>query len=97
MNKREFRKWASSFSIFALRLITILWTISLLFSMTMIVVGVILTQQFLYLDIFITESFKIFHDSVITILLTRTVGNIFEYNNGGIFGTSIGGEADDGE
>lgn len=97
MNKREFRKWTSSFSVLVLKLITILWTISLLFSASMILVEVILTQELTFLDIFITESFKIFHDSVIVILLTRTIGNIFEYNNGSIFGTSIGGENNDAE
>lgn len=96
MNKREFRKWSTSFSVRVLKLITILWIISLIYSAAMILTGVLMNSQLEYVDIFITESFKIFHDSVIVILLTRTVGNIFEYNNGGIFGTSIGGGEEDG-
>lgn len=83
-----FKNWAEKFSIKAFRLITIIWAVQMIYAAGMIVFSVIQTGSFLYLDTFITEINDTFRKSVIAILLTRTVGNIFEFNNGGIFGES---------
>lgn len=84
-----FKDWAEKFSIKAFRLITIIWGAQMIYAAGMIVFSVFRTGEFLYLDTFIVEINETFRKSVVAILLTRTVGNIFEFNNGGIFGESI--------
>lgn len=72
-----------------MKLITILWTVFLSLAVILILVAIIVTREFSYLDTFIQEISKTFRAAVVSILITRTVGNIFQFNNGSIFGESI--------
>lgn len=89
MNKKEFKKWATSFSVKILKLITILWASFLAYSAIVMTIAIFQTGQLVSLDTFISEVSETFRDAVVAILITRTVSNIFEFNNGGLFGTSM--------
>lgn len=92
----RYRLWAVQFSQKAFKIITAVWIAEMIFSAVMMAVAIVVTGQFAYLDTFIIEINSTFRASVIALLLTRTVGNIFQFNNGGIFGESIQPHFDEG-
>lgn len=93
MNKKQFKSWAVGFTASALKIITAAWLATTVFSAIAMVLAIYKTGQFSYLDTFIIESNTTFRASVVTLLITRTVGNVFEHNDGGPWGTSrTGGE-----
>lgn len=94
MTKEKFKAWAVGFSATALRIITIAWIIFMLYSAVLMGISLFKTGNLETLGLFITEVNKTFIASVVTILITRVVGNLFEFNNGGIFGYSRGSEND---
>lgn len=92
MNAGGFRRWSLSFSVAAIHLITVIWASSLIFSAVLILIETLHTGDQSCLNTFISETSETFRDSVVTIVIARTVGNIFEYNDGGIFGKSVSKE-----
>lgn len=88
MSKKTFKHWATGFSATALKVITISWVLLMAYSAVLITLALYRTGTLYEIGTFIAEVNKTFIASVVTILITRVVGNIFEHNDGGIFGTS---------
>lgn len=82
-------KWSLSFTKKVIILVTILWTLQLLFSAIMIWYAVHMCGDFSYLDSFISDNGETFRLIVGTNIVSKTVENVFKYNEGGIFGKSI--------
>ena len=96
MSKKQFKTWAVGFTAAALKLITGAWIATTAFSAVAMIIAIYVTGQFSYLDTFISETNLTFRASVVTLLITRTVGNVFQYNDGAVFGTSRKEEEADG-
>ena len=92
MSKTKFKSWSTSFSARVLTLITILWASFMTFAAVMIAYLAIKTDALVEINTLIIEVNKTFVAAVVSILITRVVGNVFEHNNGSIFGKSIGKE-----
>lgn len=82
-------KWFITFTKNVVTLVTISWAIYMLFSAIMIFYAVKVSGNFSYLDTFITDNGETFRLIVGTYIITKTVENVFKYNEGVIFGTSI--------
>ena len=94
-SKKKFQSWALGFTATALKLITVIWGGCMVFAAVIITLALYHTGEFSYLDTYITSVCGCFSAAVITGLITRVVGNMFEFNNGGIFGNSVGKESED--
>lgn len=92
MNEKKFKSWAVGFTAKVLKLITTIWGGCMIFAAVIITIALFKTGEFSYLDTYITSVCGCFSAAVITGLVTRVIGNAFEFNNGGIFGQSIGKE-----
>lgn len=86
----ELKRWSNSFSMAVLKLITGFWVFFNLYILILITV-----RFFMYgaieaeiLTTFIEKMSEVFLASVVSIVIARTFGNIFQFNDGGIFGTS---------
>ena len=91
MNKiiKKTIKWSLSFTKKVIILVTAIWTVQLLYSMIMIWYAVKTQGNFSYLDSFINDNGETFRLIVGTNIISKTVENVFKYNEGGIFGKSI--------
>ena len=94
-NKKEFQRWATGFTANVLRLITAIWGFCMVFAAVVITLALYRTGGFSYLDTFINRVCDCFMAAVVTGLITRVIGNVFEFNNGGIFGVSRKEEDDE--
>lgn len=88
MNEQKFRKWAVGFTATVLKLITLIWGGCMVFAAVVITIALFRTGEFSYLDTYIQYVCGCFTAAVITGLITRVIGNVFEFNDGGIFGFS---------
>ena len=88
MTKKKFQKWAVGFTATVLKLITVIWGFCMIYAAVLMTVALFRTGEFSFLDTYITKVCECFAGAVITGLITRTLGNIFEFNDGGIFGIS---------
>lgn len=86
--KDSFR-WSLTFTKKVVVIVTILWAIQLFYSAIMIWYAVNTQGDFSYLDSFITDNGETFRLIVGTNIISKTVENIFKYNEGGIFGKSV--------
>lgn len=91
LSNSELKRWSNSFSMAVLKLITGFWVFFNLYILILITV-----RYFMYgileadvMTTFIDKMNEVFLASVVSIVIARTFGNIFQYNDGGIFGTSI--------
>lgn len=84
----QLKKWANGFSATVLKVVLALWTFSMLFGAFIIGYSLIKYGEISEPVNFISEINTSFGASVISILITRTIGNIFQYNDGIIWGTS---------
>jgi hypothetical protein len=75
-------------------MVTVIWAIQLLYSAIMILYAVKTCGDFSYLDSFITDNGETFRLIVGTNIVSKTVENVFKYNEGGIFGKSITNDID---
>lgn len=94
-NKKQFQKWSLGFSATVLKVVFVLWAVSILFCMFVISYQLFTNGSIEEPVNFMREINATFGTTVVGVLITRVVGNIFEHNNGGIFGTSIGKETED--
>ena len=94
-NKKNFKSWAKGFSAFCLKVILTIWLVTMGFCMFVITYKLFTTGEIEEPITLLTEVCKIFSVSICTVLITRTIGNAFEYNDGGIWGTSHKGTDDD--
>jgi len=86
--KKQFSKWSLGFSAKVLTVVFILWGISIIFCMFVIAYALMTTGNIAEPVNFMHEVNSTFGTAVIGILITRTVGNVFQYNDGSIFGKS---------
>lgn len=86
---KETLKWSLTFTKKVITLVTVLWTFQLVFSAIMIWYAVQMQGNFSYLDTFITDNGETFRLLVGTNIISKTIENVFKYNEGGIFGKSI--------
>lgn len=84
----QLKKWANGFSATVLRIILGLWTFSMIFGAFVIGYSLLKLGTIEEPVNFISEINSTFGASVVAILITRTIGNIFEYNDGVVWGTS---------
>lgn len=82
-------KWTLAFSKRVIVLVTVLWSIQSIYSAIMIFYAIRHYGEFSYLDTFITDNGETFRLIVGTYLLSKTIENVFKYNEGGIFGKSV--------
>ena len=88
-NLKKMFKWSLTFTKKVVTLVTILWTIQLIFSAILIWYAVQTQGNFSYLDTFISDNGETFRLLVGVNIVSKTIENVFKYNEGGIFGTSI--------
>ncbi len=86
---KESIKWSLSFLKKVVIVVTIAWVLQLIYSAVMIHYAVVMCGDFSYLDSFISDNGETFRLIVGTGIVAKTVENLFKYNNGGIFGTSL--------
>lgn len=86
---KDMFKWSLTFTKKVITTVTILWTIQLLYSATLIWYAVQTQGNFSYLDTFIQDNGETFRLIVGTNIASKTIENVFRYNEGGIFGKSI--------
>lgn len=86
---KKFKTWSLGFTAAVLKLITLIWGFCMIYAAVIMTLALYHTGEFSYLDTYITKVCDCFSAAVITGLITRTIGNVFEFNNGSIFGTSI--------
>lgn len=86
---KDIMKWSLTFTKKVITFVTIIWFLQLVFSAVMICYAVILQGNFSYLDTFINDNGETFRLLVGTNIVSKTIENVFKYNEGGIFGKSI--------
>ena len=101
MNKENFTKkvketlmWSLTFTKKVVIIVTFAWFLQLIFSAIMICYAVILQGNFSYLDTFINDTGETFRLIVGVNIVSKTIENVFKYNEGGIFGKSITSESE---
>ena len=82
-------KWFLTFTKRVVILVTILWLIQTVYSALVIVYAVKCFDNFSYLDVFISDNGETFRLIVGTYIITKTIENVFKYNEGVIFGKSV--------
>lgn len=88
-NIKKIFKWSLTFTKKVVVLVTVLWTIQMIYSAVLIWYAIKTTGDFSYLDSFIVDNGDTFRLIVGTNIVSKTVENVFKYNEGGIFGTSL--------
>lgn len=86
---KSFSKWSLTFTKRVVIVVTIMWFLQLVYSAAMILYAVHTYGDFSYLDSFILDNGETFRLIVGAGIVTKTIENVFKYNNGGIFGTSL--------
>ena len=86
---RELLKWSFTFTKKVVTLVTFLWFLQLLYSAIIIWYAIKTQNNFSYLDTFISDNGETFRLIVGINIVSKTIENVFKYNEGGIFGTSI--------
>lgn len=86
---RDTFRWSLTFTKKVITLVTVIWFFQLIFSAIMIWYAVQMQGNFSYLDTFITDNGESFRLLVGTNIVSKTIENVFKYNEGGIFGKSI--------
>lgn len=89
---KQMFKWSLTFTKKVITLVTILWAIQLIYSAILIWFAVQTQGNFSYLDTFITDNGESFRFIVGTNIVSKTIENVFKYNDGGIFGHSVSSE-----
>lgn len=87
-NKR-YLLWTLTFTKKVVTLVTFLWLLQLIYSAIMIYYAVHTQGNFSYLDTFIHDNGETFRLIVGINIVSKTFENVFKYNDGGIFGTSV--------
>lgn len=82
-------KWSLTFTKKVVTLVTVLWFFQLVYSAVIIWFAVQTQGNFSYLDTFITDNGESFRLIVGANIISKTIENVFKYNEGGIFGKSI--------
>lgn len=86
--KKSF-KWSLTFTKKVITLVTVAWFLQLIYSAIMITYAIKTHGYFTYLDTFINDNGETFRLIVGVNLISKTIENVFKYNEGGIFGNSV--------
>lgn len=86
---RKYILWSLTFTKKVITLVTLLWSLQIIYSAVMIFVAIKTYGNFSYLDTFITDNGETFRLIVGTNIVSKTIENVFKYNEGGVFGKSI--------
>lgn len=89
---KDLFKWSLTFTKKVILLVTFIWAIQLIFSAILIWYAVQTQGNFSFLDTFITDNGETFRLIVGVNIVSKTIENIFKYNEGGLFGKSISTE-----
>lgn len=95
MNNNKYILWSLTFTKKVVLLVTFLWFLQLIYSAVMIYLAIDTYGNFSYLDTFISDNGETFRLIVGANIVSKTIENVFKYNNGGIFGESITPEVTD--
>ena len=82
-------RWSLTFTKKVITLVTVLWFFQLVYSAIIIWYAVKTQGNFSYLDTFINDNGETFRLIVGANIVSKTIENVFKYNEGGIFGHSI--------
>lgn len=85
----DFFNWSLTFTKKLIVICTALWALFMTYAAIMILFAVFKVNDFSYLDTFITDNGETFRLVVGTNIISKTIENVFKFNNGGIFGTSL--------
>lgn len=88
-------RWYLTFTKKVIVIVTLLWFLQLIYSGFMIMYAVKICGDFSYLDSFINDNGETFRLIVGTNIVSKTIENVFKYNEGGIFGNSTSKSQDD--
>lgn len=100
MNKvkaKSFMNWTLTFTKRIVLIVTLLWIAYTVYEAFMIWYSVKLFGNFSYLDTFISDTGETFRLIVGANIVSKTIENVFKYNEGGLFGTSIREETEESE
>jgi hypothetical protein len=86
---RNMFRWSLTFTKKVVTLVTIIWFLQLIYSAFIIWFAIQTQNNFSYLDTFITDNGESFRLIVGANIISKTIENVFKYNEGGIFGKSI--------
>lgn len=86
---KDIFRWSLTFTKKVVLLVTVMWSIQLIYSAIMILYAVNMNGDFSYLDSFITDNGETFRMIVGVNIISKTIENVFKYNEGGLFGKSI--------
>lgn len=86
---KVFMVWTLTFTKKVVILVTVLWALQIIYSAVMIGFSVYAQGNFSYLDTFIGDCGETFRLIVGMNIVSKTIENVFKYNEGGIFGSSI--------
>lgn len=75
------KKWSLTFTKRVVVVVTILWALQLAYSAVVILMAMKTTGDFSYLDTFITDNGETFRLIVGTNIVSKTVENVFKYND----------------
>ena len=89
ITSKDIAVWSLTFTKKVVVFVTFVWFIQVVFSAIMMWYAVQTTGNFSYLDTFISDNGETFRLIVGVNIVSKTLENVFKYNNGGIFGTSI--------
>lgn len=91
ISDHDFKNWSKGFTIKVLTLLSVFWFIFMCYSGFLMIYAIYKTGEFSFLDTYINRICDCFMAGVITGLITRTIGNVFEFNDGSFMGVSNGG------
>ena len=92
MNKKQIKNmlaWSLSFTKKVIVLVTLTWVIQMTYSAILIFYAVKTQGDFSFLDTFISDNGESFRLIVGVNIVSKTIENIFKYNEGGIFGKKV--------
>lgn len=82
--------WMFKFTKIVIAIVTFLFIAESIFSGVAIFYAMKYQGTFSYLDTFITDNGETFRQVVGIYIISKTIENVFKYNDGSIFGKSIG-------
>ena len=85
---KKFGKWLTTFTKAIVTVVTILWGLSVIYSAITIFYAIYTNGDFSYLDAFITDMGETFRTIVGANIISKTIENVFKYNDSPFFGVS---------
>lgn len=96
-NIKSFMNWSLTFTKKIIMICTVMWILYTAYSAAMIFFAVWRINDFSYLDTFIHDNGETFRLLVGVNIVSKTIENLFKYNDSPFFGKSIKPEPDSPE